>query len=360
MDELEQIYEDNLYPSLNKFWNILQRKHIDISYSVVNSFIDQQPITQIFRVRKHKSGHITAFAPFQRIQIDIAVMDKFGKSNEGYKYILFLIDVFTRKGYAIPMKTKNIQDTSEALESFCENNFVPEVVNCDNDSSFIGREFQKVINKYHILMIPNNVGNHKQLGIVDRFIETMKNHIYKYFKYHNTVKWIDILPKILRYYNATPHSALDGIKPESAHLATNAEAILSNNINEGQENNQNYQHETVFEVGDKVRKKVKITFKNRSFNPTYSTQIFTVNKIKGNRIYLEGLKNPVSAYSLQLIPKDSIETNDEALNDAIKADKVRRVLKKEGIYTDEPIQIVKRNRKQIDYSKLHKFGSINE
>lgn len=82
-------------------------------------------------------------------------MDKFGKSNNGSKYILVFIDVFTRRAYAIPMKTKSINDTSQALERFCENNFPPTVLNCDNDSSFMGREFQNVIKEHNILMIEN-------------------------------------------------------------------------------------------------------------------------------------------------------------------------------------------------------------
>ena len=86
-------------------------------------------------------------------QIDIAVMDKFGKSNNGYKYILFFIDVFTRKGYGIPMKNKNIEATSRALEEFCETYFTPEIINCDNDGAFMGREFQRVVKEYNILFI---------------------------------------------------------------------------------------------------------------------------------------------------------------------------------------------------------------
>jgi hypothetical protein len=66
---------------------------------------------------------------------------------------------------------------------------------------------------------------------------------------------------------------------------------------------------------------------------------------------------PVVADQLQLIPKDSIEGNDEELKKAIKADKVRRALIKEGIDTDDkdepiPIQRAKRQRKDVDYSKL--------
>ena len=87
--QLEKLYEVNLYPAFQTFWNIVQRKHLDVSYSAVQDFIEEQPITQIFRVKKHRNGNIDAYQPHERIQIDIAVMDKFGKSNNGYKYILF-------------------------------------------------------------------------------------------------------------------------------------------------------------------------------------------------------------------------------------------------------------------------------
>ena len=94
-------------------------------------------------------------------------MDKFGKSNNGNKYMLVFIDVFTRRAYAIPMKTKSINDTSQALEYFCENYFVPVILNCDNDSSFMGREFQNVI----LLMSENDVENHRQLGNINLIMQ---------------------------------------------------------------------------------------------------------------------------------------------------------------------------------------------
>ena len=342
--KLLKLYEDNLYPAFQSFWDIVQNKQLDVSYSAVQDFVEEQPMTQIFRVKKHRNGNINAFEPHQRVQIDIAVMDKFGKSNNGYKYILFFIDVFTRKGYAIPMKYKNIESTSQALKYFCETYFSPEIINCDNDGAFMGKEFQKVVKEYNILFNENDVGNHRQLGIVDRFIATMKNNIYKYFKYYNTTNWIDALPRVLKIYNETPHSSLGGIKPQNAHLHYNALDILQHNINETNEDIENADKVMQFKVGDKVRKKVKITIKNRSFNPSYSTEIFTIEKINGNRIFLEGLVKPTSPDTLQLIPYDSIETNDDALQEAIKADKVRRKLNEAGIDTSNVI-VEKRERK---------------
>lgn len=342
--KLTRLYEDFVYPSFHEMWELSKRKHLNASYQDVHEFVEDQPITQIFKVNKHHNGNIIALEPKQRVQMDIAVMDKFGKSNNGYKYILFFIDVFTRKGYAIPLKQKNIENTSEALEFFCENYFTPEILNCDNDGAFMGREFQRVVKKYNILFVENDLGNHRQLGIVDRFIETIKNDIYKHFKYLNTTNWIDELPRILQVYNGTPHHSLNGIKPENAHIRANYERILGMNVNENEENNENSHNQTEFNIGDKVRKKVKTFIKNRSYNPSYSTQIFIIQNIKGNRIYLEGLKKPVSPDILQLIPRDSIEVNDDALQEAIKADKVRRKLNEAGIDTRNAV-VEKRERK---------------
>jgi transposase InsO family protein len=341
--KLLKIYEETMYPSIDKFWKIIEKKNLNVSYKEANDFIEKQPIAQIFRVKRHRNGNITAFDPQERVQIDICVMDKFAKSNHGFKYILFFVDVFSRKGYGIPMKTKNIKDTSEALETFCENHFIPQVINCDNDSSFMGQDFQKVIERFNILMIENDVGNHRQLGVVDRFIETIKNKIYKYFQYYNTTNWIDALPSILKGYNSTPHSALGGIRPENAHLRPNEIRISQINMNKVIKSRNITNSESKFNVGDKVRKKVKVVIKNRSFNPSYSTEIFTIEKIDGNRIFLNGLMKPVSPDSLQLIPKDSIEGNETALNEAIKADKIRRALKREGIeFDDEHVKLEKR------------------
>lgn len=342
--QLLKLYEENLYPGFQTFWNIVQKKHLDVSYSTVQDFIEEQPITQIFRVKKHRNGNIVAYSPHERVQIDIGVMDKFGKSNNGYKYILFFIDVFTRKGYAIPMKNKNIDATSRALEEFCETYFTPEVINCDNDGAFMGKEFQRVVKEYNILFVENDVGNHRQLGIVDRFIENIKNDIYKYFKYYNTTNWIDALPRILKIYNGTPHSSLGGIKPENAHLHYNALEILEHNLDETDENMRMASRGIKFKIGDKVRKKVKVFIKNRSYNPSYSTEIFTIERINGSRIYLHGLVKPVSPDTLQLVPEDSIEGDDTALKEALKADKIRRKLNEAGIDTSNAI-VEKRQRK---------------
>ena len=44
-------------------------------------------------------------------------------------------------------------------------------------------------------------------SIVERAHTTVKSKIYKYSTYKNTYRYIDVLPKFVRVYNATVHAA---------------------------------------------------------------------------------------------------------------------------------------------------------
>ena len=51
----------------------------------------------------------------------------------------------------------------------------------DNDSSFLGSEFQKVLVKHDIHHDPNAVGDHNALGIIDNFAKRIKRILTAYF-----------------------------------------------------------------------------------------------------------------------------------------------------------------------------------
>jgi hypothetical protein len=141
-----------------------------------------------------------------------------------------------------------------------------------------------------------------------------------------------------------PHGSIQNIKPQNAHLKDNVKIIKQINLKKLFDGNDSLETQDKFMVGDKVRKKVRITFKNRSYNPNYSTEIFTIEKITGNKIFLKGLEKPVLSDELLLIPQDSIEHDEDALQEAIKMDKTRRALNKAGIDVSN-ITIEKRRAK---------------
>lgn len=50
-------------------------------------------------------------------QADLAEMQQFKRQNRGYRYISFVIDVFSKKAYAKPLKDKTAKNVAEAMEN---------------------------------------------------------------------------------------------------------------------------------------------------------------------------------------------------------------------------------------------------
>src|SRR5436190_19304582 len=77
------------------------------------------------------------------LQADLVEMIPYSKENSGYKYLLTLIDCFSKKGYAAPVKDKTAENVKHALESILPQN----VKNLQTDD---GKEFfrQRIFKVY--------------------------------------------------------------------------------------------------------------------------------------------------------------------------------------------------------------------
>ena len=83
------------------------------------------------------------------MQIDLADFSDIAGSNNGVKYILSCIDVFTRKGYMIPLRNKNTPTIINALKELFKS-AKPEIIMSDNGSEFISREYKTLMNNNNI------------------------------------------------------------------------------------------------------------------------------------------------------------------------------------------------------------------
>ena len=123
MDEkIEPIYKKFNYPSnVPKLLKLVKAAGITATSNDIKTFLDKRVAvqqTKITKKSKSNEGHIVAFKPFELLRMDIFIMEKYSKSNKGYGYIFAIMDVFTRKAWAYPMKHKSLEDTKEALNKF--------------------------------------------------------------------------------------------------------------------------------------------------------------------------------------------------------------------------------------------------
>ena len=137
---------------------------------------------------------------------DIVVMPN--KSKEGFKYILVVIDLFTRYGWAIPIKDKKQETLVEAFE-YCWDKYkrVPEYIWFDKEAGITSKYFKKFTEDKDIILY--HTQNEGKSVFAERFILTLKNIMWKHFTAVGNQKWSnDLLQAIVEKYNNRPHSGL--------------------------------------------------------------------------------------------------------------------------------------------------------
>jgi len=106
--DLEKYYKQFNFPASSTFVKQLKNEGIKITKKEIDDFLVsrvEQQQTTIQSNRKKLLGKIVAYRPLSLIQMDIFDMQNYTRTNKGYKYILCIIDVFTRKVWTYICRT---------------------------------------------------------------------------------------------------------------------------------------------------------------------------------------------------------------------------------------------------------------
>lgn len=218
-------------------------------------------------------------------QIDLIDFQKFKNENRGHRFALVVIDIFSKLGWALPLKTKRPSEVALVFEkSVLKKGFVPKHLHADEGREFLGKPFVQLTKKYGLNLY--NTFSTTKAAIVERFNRTLKNKIYRMFAINNNHQWVTLLPKIVSEYNHTIHSTT---KMKPIDVGREHEGLLLNSV---------YRLRGVikqprFRIGDQVRiSKYRDLFK-RGFTQSWSSELFRVYKI------LPGLPNTYLLQDLQ-------------------------------------------------------------
>lgn len=323
-NNLQELYEKYDFPGVDKLYKIAKQNNLKVTLKQVKEFIDDQKVSQLHKKAPKRSNHpITAPNKNIEYQMDILDMQKFYTKNQHYRYILVMIDIFSRRGVGVPLKSKSADDTVQGIKKAFEYLGTPKIVASDN-----GLEFKGAVSKYldelGIVHKTNEVGDHNVLGIVDRFVQTIKNKIYKYFTRNSDSKWIDKIDKIIENYNNTPHTALENQTP--------------NDANEHESDTRNIHHRRILrqtkkeklKVGDIVRTLNKKSTFTRGYERRYSDETYKIVAKKGFNYILDNDES-YRAHQLLKVPKEDYQPSvDVANQDKIEFQR-EKYLKREGI-----------------------------
>ena len=139
----------------------------------------------------------------------------------------------------------------------------------DKGKEFYNKDVKDLITLY-------STENEEKASVVERWIRTMKEKMYKYFMANSTNVYIDVLPDLVKEYNNTRHSSIK-MTPVQASKKENELTVWRNFYPEHLEI---HEINSKFSVGDKVR----ISKKKKTFDKGYTTrwaeEIFTIVEVK--------------------------------------------------------------------------------
>lgn len=159
------------------------------------------------RVRFRK-GKTYSKGPRDLFQIDLVDLVIISSHNDGYRYLLTCIDIFTKQAWAIPVRTKSARDVTDAFEKILRDGCKPNMVQSDKGTEFLNSTFQSML-KRHDIKFYTSENEDIKAAIVERFNRTLKSKMYRYFTAKNTRRYVDVLPDLLHNYNYTHHRSID-------------------------------------------------------------------------------------------------------------------------------------------------------
>jgi len=290
MDDILFIYKKYNRPGAQKLLQLARAEGIQATPKQIKEFLENRTEEQQLKETKNNKkshGYIVSYNPFNRLQLDIFVLKKYESSNKGYGYILCIIDIFSRKVWCYPMKSKSLNDTTPAIKTFFS-------------TSILSKEFLE----------------------------------------NKNTKWIDILPDIIERYNNTPHSSLDDITPNQAISdPKKRQHIMHLNILKARDNG----FVTDLKPGDKVRIDDTALFKKGS-ESRWSDEIHVVKEATGKTVTLtDGTTHKRS--KILMVPHNTLITTEKnVIKVATKQHKDKQYFKREDLDTANIIE-GKRTRK---------------
>jgi len=209
---LKNIYYDvknpGGYSSAIKLYKYAKLKIPDLNLNDVKLFLRGEITYSLHRQvkRKFKRNPVVVAHANEQWQADLMDMKEWSRTNNGFNYILTIIDIFSKKAYAVPVQKKQGQLVAKAFENIFKI-VSPIYLQTDRGTEFKNEHVKKVLKKYNVAYFTSK-NDAIKCSVVERLNSTLKNKIFRIATKRGTRKWIDVLPSVIEAYNKTYHRSI--------------------------------------------------------------------------------------------------------------------------------------------------------
>ena len=198
---------------------------------------------------------------------DLCDMQLISKFNEGFRFLLCVIDMFSKYAWVVPLKDKKSISIVNAFQKILgKSERKPHKIWVDKGSEFYNNSFKKWLKDNDNDM--HSIHDEGTSVVAERFMRTLKNKIYKYMTAISKNAYIDKLDDIVNEYNNTYHRT---IKMKPVDVKENTYIDFEKKVND---------KDPKFKVGDHVRVSKYENIFAEGYMPNWSEEVFIITKIK--------------------------------------------------------------------------------
>ena len=194
-------------------------------------------------------------------------MQLISKFNKGFRFLICVIDLFSKYVWVVPLKDKKGTSIVNAFQKILDDsNRKPNKIWVDKGSEFYNNSFRKWLEDNDMEMY--SIHNEGKSVVAERFVRTLKTKTYKYMTLVSKNMYIDKLDDIVGEYNNTYHRT-SKIKP--VDVKDNTYIDFKKEVND---------KDPKFKVGDHVKISKHKNIFGKGYTPNWSEEFFVVSKTK--------------------------------------------------------------------------------
>lgn len=238
--------------------------------------------TRFYQYRRSKYHNpVYVYHKREQFQADTVVFSDplMMKATKNVKYLLVVIDVFTKYAWVFPLKDIKGEKIAECFQGLFKDN-KPEKLTTDAGKEFVNQRVQNVLQTHNVKHFISK--GRAKASVAERFNLTIQRLIYQLCRYHNTNEWTSdtILGKAMRIYLKRKHrtikmSPIDGEKPNNQPI------LYQTYITKYRKADENSK-QPKFKIGDTVRiSSIRKPF-DRGYHQNFTTEVWRISKVLDN------------------------------------------------------------------------------
>jgi hypothetical protein len=183
---LKETYDNPLYglgAGIKSFYNKIIGKYLGITRKDVDDFLKTQQYYQLTKAAPRVVNRpIIAKYPNHRWAADLVDMGYYAADNRNFKWILTIIDFFTKKVFAYALKNKEAETVRNGFEQICSSvNTYPLILQTDNGGEFVNEILRDWATDHNVKLVRTLSYSPTSNGLIENFNNLLRKMIREGF-----------------------------------------------------------------------------------------------------------------------------------------------------------------------------------